>query len=81
MQDELDYFQIPTPVCYFFIDRSFFSHEIKPTMSFHASKIITLEQVTQIEKWTGKTFGDLLWRGSEHGFGVSRFHSLCDHKV
>ena len=46
------------------------------------SLILSDQQEPSLLSLTGfesKKF-DLLWRGSRHGFGTKKFHSLCDNK-
>eukprot|EP00026_Physarum_polycephalum_P005143 Phypoly_transcript_05172.p1 GENE.Phypoly_transcript_05172~~Phypoly_transcript_05172.p1 ORF type:complete len:365 (+),score=43.73 Phypoly_transcript_05172:909-2003(+) len=44
------------------------------------SKILAGNQASQIEEWTAKKLGALLWRGSEHAFRAEHFHTHCDDK-
>lgn len=50
-------------------------------MKIAVSSIISVAQQRIIENWTGKKFGNLLWRASEHGFGLDQFKLRCFNKV
>eukprot|EP00026_Physarum_polycephalum_P011907 Phypoly_transcript_12155.p1 GENE.Phypoly_transcript_12155~~Phypoly_transcript_12155.p1 ORF type:complete len:331 (+),score=42.69 Phypoly_transcript_12155:133-1125(+) len=42
--------------------------------------ILTSIQISLVEQWSNRLMGQLLWKGSEHGFTAYQFHSHCDSK-